>query len=427
MGKAATCSNAISSFQATGVYPYNPNAYLVDEGNNNELTVTVTARRQPEQEEVFVPTVVPGLTTPEREIPLEPIAGPSSRSSAFHFHPSDPVAGPSSRPDDFVSKNSDTISSVIADSSYTEIVHPSSKTNLNERKKETPSKLLQGLCPIPNANVMSTRKRAKTVATILTSQENLSEKKAKLQAKNKSNKNTETQKISLVKKRKKKGINLAKSATSPESSEEEVFFQESGDSESDVWDVESITVKLKKQMIGYNVSTVRSGTTNVEEQSYHRPVDIRRILQELEDEDSMQHEDEDISEDADDSDYKEERIENDNHDSDSEQQFEGADVEGDLELGENFQIHIGKDNAIIWVNEPMAHTFQTRSKTLSKIFLDPKGPLANSAKSSGIWCTTFAPAHGLQGGRGQIQTMVLFRKGNSQPLKSRQTFRVVQA
>ncbi|KAL3279911.1 hypothetical protein HHI36_017418 [Cryptolaemus montrouzieri] len=102
-----------------GVYPYNSNAipeyaYLVYEANNNELTVTVLARRQPEQEEVTVPTVVPGLTTPEREIPLEQIAGPSSRSSALYFHPADPVAGPSSRPDIFLSKNSDKISSKIA-------------------------------------------------------------------------------------------------------------------------------------------------------------------------------------------------------------------------------------------------------------------------------------------------------------------------
>ncbi|KAL3283492.1 hypothetical protein HHI36_006632, partial [Cryptolaemus montrouzieri] len=73
--KAGTCSNAISSFRATGVYPYNPNAnpeyaYLVDEANNNELTVMVTTRRQPEQEEVPVPTVVPVLTTPERNTTL---------------------------------------------------------------------------------------------------------------------------------------------------------------------------------------------------------------------------------------------------------------------------------------------------------------------------------------------------------------------
>ncbi|KAL3277951.1 hypothetical protein HHI36_013291 [Cryptolaemus montrouzieri] len=142
---------------------------------------------------------------------------------AFSTIKSRPVAGPSSRPDNFVSKNSDTISSEIADSSSSEIVLPSRKTNLNEWKKETPSKLLQGLCPIPNANVVSTRKRAKTVVTILTSPENLSEKEAILQAKNKKrcNKNTETQKISLVKTRKKKGINLAKSATSSESSEDE--------------------------------------------------------------------------------------------------------------------------------------------------------------------------------------------------------------
>ncbi|KAL3280749.1 hypothetical protein HHI36_003984 [Cryptolaemus montrouzieri] len=103
------------------MYPFNPYipeyAYLVDEANNNKLTVTVTARRQPEQEKVPVPTVVPGLTTLEREIPLEPIAGPSSRSSALYFHHPDPVAGPSSRPDNLVSKNSDTIFFEIAGSS----------------------------------------------------------------------------------------------------------------------------------------------------------------------------------------------------------------------------------------------------------------------------------------------------------------------
>ncbi|KAL3277090.1 hypothetical protein HHI36_012448 [Cryptolaemus montrouzieri] len=180
--EAATCSNATPFFRATEVYRYNSNAvpkyaYLVDEANNNDLTLTLTVRRQPEQEEVPVPTVVPGLTTPEGEIPLEPIAGPSSRSSALYFHSSDPIEGPSSRPDNFVSKNSDTISSEIADSSYSEIVHHSRKTNLTERKKETPSKLLQGLYP-------ETRKRATTVTTILTLPENPSEKKSKLQAKN---------------------------------------------------------------------------------------------------------------------------------------------------------------------------------------------------------------------------------------------------
>ncbi|KAL3272722.1 hypothetical protein HHI36_014184 [Cryptolaemus montrouzieri] len=101
--------------------------------------------------------------------------------------------------------------------------------------QETRSELLQGLCPILNVNVVSTRKRAKTIDTILTSPENLSEEKVKLQAKNRKrcNKNTETQKISLVTKRKKKGINLAESATSSKKNEEEFFFEESGDSESD--------------------------------------------------------------------------------------------------------------------------------------------------------------------------------------------------
>ncbi|KAL3265901.1 hypothetical protein HHI36_010091, partial [Cryptolaemus montrouzieri] len=48
--------------------------------------------------------------------------------------------------------------------------------------------------------------------------------------------------------------------------------------------------------------------------------------------------------------------------SDSEQEFEAADVEGDLELGGNFQIYFGKDNETIWVHEPVAHTYQTMSK-----------------------------------------------------------------
>ncbi|KAL3287662.1 hypothetical protein HHI36_002129 [Cryptolaemus montrouzieri] len=77
------------------------------------------------------------------------------------------------------------------------------------------------------------------------------------------------------------------------------------------------------------------------ERSYHRPKGIARILQELEDEDSMQHR-KDIVEDA--NDYEEERIDYDNHYSDSEQEFDRADVEGDLHFGENFQNYIGKDN-----------------------------------------------------------------------------------
>ncbi|KAL3288991.1 hypothetical protein HHI36_003434, partial [Cryptolaemus montrouzieri] len=47
------------------------------------------------------------------------------------------------------------------------------------------------------------------------------------------NKNNETQIISLVEKKEEEKINLTKSATSSESSEEEVFSQESGYSESD--------------------------------------------------------------------------------------------------------------------------------------------------------------------------------------------------
>ncbi|KAL3282182.1 hypothetical protein HHI36_005376 [Cryptolaemus montrouzieri] len=98
------------------------------------------------------------------------------------------------------------------------------------------------------------------------------------------------------------------------------------------------------------------------ERIYHRPEEIARILQELEDEDSMQYGDEDISEDADDPDYEKERIEDDNLDSDSEQQFEGADVEGYLELDEKLQIYIGKDNETIWIfraNNPNLKTVRT--------------------------------------------------------------------
>ncbi|KAL3286980.1 hypothetical protein HHI36_001466, partial [Cryptolaemus montrouzieri] len=62
----------------------------------------------------------------------------------------------------------------------------------------------------------------------------------------------------------------------------------------------------------------------------------------------MQHGDVDISKDADDLVYEEERIEDDNHHSDSEQEFEEADVGGDLEFGENIQIYVGKDNGTIW-------------------------------------------------------------------------------
>ncbi|KAL3282079.1 hypothetical protein HHI36_005278 [Cryptolaemus montrouzieri] len=99
----------------------------------------------------------------------------------------------------------------------------------------------------------------------------------------------------------------------------------------------------------------------------------------------MQHGDEDISEDADDTDYEDERIENDNYDSVSEQEFEGADVEGDLKLGKNFQIYTGKDNETIWINEPVVHTFQTRLKILSRLFLDPKEPINNVCPSLNVF------------------------------------------
>ncbi|KAL3268321.1 hypothetical protein HHI36_007439 [Cryptolaemus montrouzieri] len=62
-------------------------------------------------------------------------------------------------------------------------------------------------------------------------------------------------------------MNLAKSATISESSEEEVLFYESGDIEGDEECCVGCGEKLKKQMIGYNASTVRSGTTNVVDDS----------------------------------------------------------------------------------------------------------------------------------------------------------------
>lgn len=201
--KSATVQNAISGFKATGILPFNPSiipdyAYLSDTLVSNSANQTDGIPNRHAISLTSNPNIAPTLS---------PVASCSKTLS--------PVAGCSKDPD------------------YNGLNPPNCPNEQQAQTTEiTPGKALNEIAPVINTSAVNTvRKRARQVANVLTSPENIElqkQKKQKAEIKNKSSKERAKKKRTITKR-------LKEDYSDDSNSESEIILQdsESGDEE---WD-----------------------------------------------------------------------------------------------------------------------------------------------------------------------------------------------
>ena len=182
-GKAASAENAISGFRATGVYPFNPAAvpdYAFMEESAGTSFNTSSTQANPQNTSTVEDNVVTPIVDCSNELRRD-----ASNNSAE------------------ISLNTATVSSVSKPSTPQKL--PS-----NDDQDYTPSRILKEITPIPQ-KLIETRKRAKQVGTVLTSEEHIkvrkcaAEKNIKKESVKKSVKK-EAKKITIRKVNKRKAI-----------------------------------------------------------------------------------------------------------------------------------------------------------------------------------------------------------------------------
>jgi len=104
---------------------------------------------------------------------------------------------------------------------------------------------------------------------------------------------------------------------------------------------------------------------------YNGPNDIRRIIEELEEEwgDGIIDFAEEIVDDQDNIYYEPEEIEIDVHDSESEEETKRADKVDVKTEDENVRFYIGKDGETLWASDSVAKNLKIKTKNIFKKFL----------------------------------------------------------
>lgn len=202
-GKAATVKNAVSSFKATGIVPFDPKAipdyaYLT---NIRDLPATPTPQLSEDIPPICSRDVTPNI--------------PSCSGNSQSSQPSCSGKSQSSQPScsGSIKRNQPSCSGKI------ELMMPSCSKNTTPQKV-TPGKLLDKITPVPEVTaVNSVRKRGKQLASILTSDDYINEKKQKQDIK---------QKKTTNRKQKTEKLNKRRSSSSSED-DGQIIYDDSSD------------------------------------------------------------------------------------------------------------------------------------------------------------------------------------------------------
>lgn len=201
-GKSATAGNAMSGFRATGIFPWNPNSVP-------DHAYTVSDR-------------IANSDTREGQGTVTEVTNSHSFSSQVNNAKVTPE----------ITHSTNSMDDEVPSCSHADPIEPRCTTPVNEKSIPdlTPEKLLEQINPTPKL-VVSAKKRARAVATLLTSPEHIATVKERHEKKNKQTKNTTKKQIP------KKKIQKRKRSPSPSSDEEqniEVPYEEESDTLSEV-------------------------------------------------------------------------------------------------------------------------------------------------------------------------------------------------